>query len=164
MKQSSSLVKASSMPLEVQRCSFHLSRRDPTAPARPLLPSDEVEQTVSIPPLQYRTTSMFREIRTVSQIEDMLLQQMRATRHCEEVQAVHIARCQTDIGPNWRLASFNPGGSVVTDSSQILIKLARALGRRYDVGDKPTTGPAVAAPIADSLASTVFATQGAAGV
>jgi hypothetical protein len=110
---------------------------------------------------------MFREIRTVSQIEDMLLQQMRATRHCEEVQAVHIAQCQTDIGPNWRLASFNPGGSVVTDSSEILIKLARTLGRRFNVGDKPTPDPAVAAPIAESLASTVFANQdrqGATGV
>jgi hypothetical protein len=107
---------------------------------------------------------MFREIRTVSQIEDLLLQQIRATRHCEEVQAVHIVRCQTDIGPNWRVASFNPGGSVVTDSSETLIKLARVLGRRFDVGDKPTPDPAVAAPVGRSLAATVFATQGTAGV
>ncbi|CAH1672137.1 hypothetical protein [Chelatococcus asaccharovorans] len=78
---------------------------------------------------------MKREMRTIRQIEMMLVHSVRSRPRCGELQAVSIERCRSDIGPNWRLLNFNPGGGPFSDVLTQLTQEARRLGRLFDVGE-----------------------------
>lgn len=57
---------------------------------------------------------MTRVLKTVEEIEHLLLADVRQQRHCDKVHAIRIDRCQPDDDnnrANWKVVSVDPGSA-----------------------------------------------------